>query len=38
MGRMSDEGVGVRVRWLVHSDVPVRLAGYVAVGHGRREE
>lgn len=37
MGRMGDEGVGVRVRGFVHAYVPVRLrTGYVSVGHGWR--
>lgn len=38
MGRVGDEGVGVRVGGLVHADVPVRLrTGNVSVRHGRRE-
>jgi len=33
MGRMCDEGMGVRVRGLVHADVPVGRTGNVSVGH-----
>jgi hypothetical protein len=32
-GRMCDEGVGVRMCWLMHADVPVRLTRSVSVGH-----